>query len=100
MLPCKLQVEVEEQRLELQQYNLKAQENNKASEDLLEPKNRNEALDFELVQLRKDVLDGTFASTFREGEGQAIYEKVDALNFKLYSAKGEVVALRLDVDVI
>ena len=100
VLSRNLQAEVEEQKRELKQYDLKDKENEKLLEDLAELKRKNEALESEVAQLRKDILDGTFASNPREGEVHALQEKVDALNMELDRTKAEAVALRLDVDAM
>ena len=100
VLSRNLQAEVEEHKRELQQYDLKAKENDSALAHLAELKLKNDALESELTQLRKDVIDGTFASTSREGEVQTLQDMVDASNMELANAKAEAVALRLDVEVM
>lgn len=100
VLSPKLQEEVVAQKCELQQNHLKANENDKALQDLLKLKYRNEAPKSEFAKLRKNVLDGTYSSISRKEKFQTMQEKVDASNIKLKTAKEKKVALRLHVDVM
>lgn len=100
MFSCKVQLKVEEQKRELEHYDLNSQENDNALQALVKLRRKNEPLESKVAQLRKDVHHGTFASSSTEGNVQSMQEEVDALNSKLINLTAEVVAVCLGVEVI
>lgn len=91
---------MEEQKRELEHYDLNSQENDNALQALVKLRRKNEPLESKVAQLRKDVHHGTFASSSTEGNVQSMQEEVDALNSKLINLTAEVVAVCLGVEVI